>query len=103
MVSQRRLGLRAQDQQDVYMAMESMDTDLHQVLPPCSLALCRRPVHGRLSAVQPALLPVFQATGSADRTGAAPNPRRWLQIIRSKQDLSDEHAQYFMYQVHRTP
>lgn len=40
----------ARDQQDVYMCMESMDTDLHQ-------------------------------------------------IIRSKQELSDEHAQYFMYQL----
>lgn len=40
----------AREQQDVYVAMESMDTDLHQ-------------------------------------------------IIRSKQALSDEHAQYFMYQL----
>ena len=40
----------ARDQQDVYAAMESMDTDLHQ-------------------------------------------------IIRSKQALTDEHAQYFMYQL----
>ena len=40
----------AREQQDVYAAMESMDTDLHQ-------------------------------------------------IIRSKQALSDEHAQYFMYQL----
>jgi serine/threonine protein kinase len=40
----------ARTQQDVYVAMESMDTDLHQ-------------------------------------------------IIRSKQDLTDEHAQYFMYQL----
>ena len=40
----------AREQQDVYAAMESMDTDLHQ-------------------------------------------------IIRSKQALTDEHAQYFMYQL----